>query len=100
MQQRHLPEYKRCPVTFLNSILGHTAEVFLNSEVNRLRVPEWPELSIRLVMPVALTVPGLREHLPLEWADRPDKVDRQFFWDVLSTLDHSFALALIADVGK
>ena len=100
LQQQYLPEFRKCPVDFIHSILGSRARVFQNSQVVRLRVPEWPEVSIRLVMPVALEVPRLRQYLPESWPDRPDKVDRQFFWDVLATLDRQFVVDLLADVGE
>ena len=100
LQQRYLPEFKKCPVQFIHSILADASRVFHNNQVTRIRVPEWPEIGIRQIMPVALTVPHFRQYLPESWPERPDKVDRQFFWDVLATLDQQFVLSLIEDIGS
>jgi hypothetical protein len=63
-------------VQFIHSILADSARVFQHSEVTRVRVPEWPEIGIRKVMPLALEVPRFRQYLPEGWPDRTEKVDR------------------------
>ena len=100
LQQRYLPDFKKCPVHFIHGILAEQARVFEHGQVTRVRVPEWPEIGIRQIMPLALTVPRFRQYLPDGWPDRPEKVDRQFFWNVLATLDQPFVLALIEDIGR
>ena len=59
-----------------------------------MRVPLWPELSIARVWPDAITIPGLQDWFPDEWRGAK-RVDRKFFWAILTTEHPRYVEALI-----
>ena len=59
-----------------------------------MRVPLWPELSVGRVWPDAISIPGFRDWIPDEWREAK-RVDRKFFWGILSTEHPQFVEALI-----
>ena len=48
-------------------------------------MPLWPELAVRHIYPQAMRIPGLNSYMPDEW-NHARRVDRKFFWALLSTL--------------
>ena len=99
MQQLFLPKLQFVKLSYLHGILRDEVRVFMNNEVRRISVPMWPELSVAKVMPLAKLIPGFFDYVPPEW-EQLLKVDRDFFWAIMVTLDPQFVMELINDVRE
>ena len=69
-------------------------QCFKKSEVHEFYVPMWPELSIRLMFEHAARVKGFLARMPDDWTTTR-KVERRYFWAVLSTLAPKFVEQMI-----
>lgn len=63
-------------------------------DVKPLKVPIRPELSVANIWPDAIRIPGVLDHFPDEW-EGARRVDRKFFWVVLSSLHPQYVQHLI-----
>ena len=63
-------------------------------DIKPLKVPIRPELSITTVWPDAVQIPGVLDFFPDEWAGAR-RVDRKFFWMILSSLHPEYVKHLI-----
>ena len=60
------------------------------------RIPNWPELSVRNVYPVATRLPGVLERLPDEWTGNL-RTDKNFFWCTVRAQHPRWVMALVND---
>ncbi len=70
---------------FMRQILRGDKLWLRQDQVVLVGVPLWQELGIDRIWPRAMLVEDLRRFLPDEWAS-PKKVERDFFWGVLTTI--------------
>ena len=87
MSQRHIQK-----------ILCQQKKVLPLSKVVHLEVPYWPELSAERIWPEAVKIPTFLDYVPDEW--KATRLDRGYFWAVLSTLAPSYVTALVEDCRK
>ena len=85
---------------FLQAILSNQKRHLRKSQVRHLRIPLWPELGIVKVFEEAAKLPGFLDHIPEEWRADAKKVERSFFWAVLTTLAPEYVEELVLDVRK
>ena len=62
-------------------------------------VPMLPELAVPKLWDDALKIPGVRDYLPDNWRDA-HRIDRDFFWIVVGTLNEAWVKAIIEDCYK
>ena len=79
---------------FLQLILVGRKRVMLAVDCSPLKVPIRPELSVANVWPDAIRIPGVWDYFPNEW-EGARRVDRKFFWAVLSTQHPDYVKHLI-----
>ena len=65
-----------------------------------LKIPLWAELSVARIWPQAAELPEFLPHMPDEWRQDLKKVERSFFWAVLTTLAPEFVEQLVLDVRQ
>ena len=91
----YLPREDYCTLHFLQQILGGDKQVLRSDQVaQKLNVPNWPELSVRKVWPMAIRFPLFKTRTPDEWYGNL-RTDRQFFWTILFSVSDSFVIRLV-----
>ena len=91
-----LPLLKNCPLVFIQKIVNGKKLVIFKKNRKSYTVPYWEELSVDKQWDAACTVKDFLRHMPDEW-DTAKKVERAFFWDVLSTLAYDYVDALVTE---
>ena len=70
--------------------------VFFVRDRKSILVPFWEELSVDKTWDNACTIKDFSKYMPDEW-NCAKKVERKFFWDVLSTLSYEYVDQLIEE---
>ena len=70
---------------------------YLISDVNQLKVPLVPELSMANIWPKAMQITDFFKYMPDDWANGHHRTDRAFFFGVLATKAPGFVEQLILD---
>ena len=92
----HLPSRKACSLQFLQQLAEGTKKMVDRAKVPANRVPQWPELAVRLLSPNVLADPQLKDYFPDKF--RAGKApERDFFWGVLFAVNPLFARAIIKE---
>ena len=60
----HLPSRKACSLQFLQQLAEGTKKMVDRAKVPANRVPQWPELVVRLLSPNVLADPQLKDYFP------------------------------------
>ena len=100
LQQLYLPREKSTPLLFLQGILSNEKRHLRKGQVRLLKIPLWTELSVARIWPQATELPDFLLHMPDEWQQDLKKVERSFFWAVLTTLAPEFVEELVLDVRR
>ena len=74
--------------------------VFDVYETKSVDAPKIPELSVKRIWPIAITVPGFIDYMPRDWTGTNHKVDRDYFYKVLATINLEFTVELIPDIRR
>jgi len=70
------------------------------SEVPLLRVPSWPELSVKNIWPVVSGLPNLQDYFPDNFDPYSPRVDRRFFWGIIGAVYPGLIKDLVEDCRK
>jgi len=92
-----LPKKDHSPLNYMQKILNHTKRYLTLQETRQFRVPLWPELSIARIWPQAKQLEHFILYMPDEWDTQPKKVERDFFWTILGSLQPDFVEHVIID---
>ena len=76
-----LPKLSKCKLVFLQGILYGQKSALRQTDVPAKTVPNWPQLSVKIVLPQVYDWEGVKEHLPDYNMDQLP--ERDFFWKVL-----------------
>ena len=79
---------------FLQQIVTGRKSYIMLVDIKPIKVPIRPELSVATVWPDAIRIPGVSDHVPDEW-DGGHRVDRKFFWGILTSLHPEYVQHLI-----
>ena len=96
-QQMFLPNFKSCPLGFLQDILTNSKTVYQRTDVKRFKIPLLPELGVANIWPEAIKLPMFANYMPNEWTSAK-KVERNYFWGVLIVLAEDYVVQLVQDV--
>ena len=80
----------------MQHILEGKKRCFRKWQITHLNVPSWPEFGIEKTYADACQVKDFARCMPDEW-DTARKIERAFYWDILSTLAQDYVTALILD---
>ena len=84
---------------FLQKVLERRRWAFRNWEIKSIRVPAHAEFGIERTYGQALSIKDFQKYMPYEW-DCARKIEREYYWDILSTLAHEWVYALVADCRR
>ncbi len=59
-----LPKLSKCKLVFLQGILYGQKSALRQTDVPAKTVPNWPQLSVKIVLPQVYDWEGVKEHLP------------------------------------
>ena len=99
VQHVELPSKSFCTLNFLQQLTREEKTPLSKGACRRYKVPNLPELSIKRMWPEALKDRTFLKFMPDEW-EGGKRVDRTFFWHVLTTLQPEYVDALIEDCRK
>ena len=91
-----LPDKKYCSLLFLQQIQAGMKLVFTQVQVNRVFVPKWPELSVKKMFPLFMTLPNARQYIPDDYCG-DSKTPRDYFMAIFSTVAPTFVCEIIKD---
>ena len=91
-----LPQKKNCTLVFVQLIVNNKKKAFFKWQRKSRPVPFWEELSIDNMWDHARTIKDFLDYMPDEW-NCPKKVERAYFWDVLTTLAYDWVDAVIKE---
>ena len=92
----HLPSRKSCSLLFLQQIAEGTKKTIERSKVPSNSVPQWPELSVKLLSSLVMADPVLRDYFPDKF--RSGKLpERDFFWGVVFAIKPAFGKAIVKE---
>ena len=93
----HLPSRKACSLQFLQQLAEGTKKMVDRAKVPANRVPQWPELAVRLLSPNVMADPKLKDYFPDKF--RAGKApERDFLWGENFAVKPLFARAVIKEV--
>ena len=81
----------------MQAVLLLTKPSLKTHEVSPVDVPLWTELSIANVWVLAMQIENFKDYLPADWKPANHKVERAFFWNILSALNPEFVDQLITN---
>ena len=84
---------------FLQKVLERTRWSFRKYQIKSVDVPAWPEFGIENTYGQAMMIKGFHKYMPLEW-DCARKIERDYYWDILSTLAQEWVLEFVADCRR
>ena len=88
--QLYLPERRFCSMDFLRGVLNGRKSVFKNSEVQRVKVPRYKQLTLEKVMQHCLDKPKILRYLPDFPVTSEAPCDREFLFTVVNTIDSNY----------
>ena len=92
----HLPSRKNCSLLFLQQMAEGTKKTIDRSKVPSNSVPQWPELSVKLLSSLVMADPVLRDYFPDKF--RSGKLpERNFFWGVVFAIKPAFGKAIVKE---
>jgi hypothetical protein len=92
----HLPSKKNCSLQFLQQLAEGSKKMVERAKVPANRVPQWPELSVKLLSPNVLADAQLKDYFPDKF--RAGKMpERDFFWGVIFAVKPLFGKAIIQE---
>ena len=92
----HLPSRKNCSLLFLQQMAEGTKKTIERSKVPSNSVPQWPELSVKLLSSLVMADPVLRDYFPDKF--RSGKLpERDFFWGVVFAIKPAFGKAIVKE---
>ena len=101
LQFVHLPRKQACTLLFLKAILEGSKKYLYQGQFKKFSVPVIEELGVKSMWPTAMTIPEFPDYVPDEWIEtKGKKADRTFFWEIVSTLQPEYVMALINDVQQ
>ena len=90
----HLPSRKNCSLLFLQQMAEGTKKTIERSKVPSNSVPQWPELSVKLLSSLVMADPVLKDYFPDKF--RSGKLpERDFFWGVVFAIKPAFGKAIV-----
>ncbi len=63
-----LPPKERTSLSFLQQVLSGEKELLMDEEVKRLKIPKWPELNVKALMPEVIKNAEVYKYLP-DWKE-------------------------------
>ena len=96
MQGYFLPDCKATTLLFLQQILAKKKNVFLQTQVNRVYVPKWAELSVAKMFDLFITLPNALTYIPDDYCG-DNKTPRDYFMAIFSTVAPLFVTTIIKD---
>ena len=93
-----LPSKNRCSLRFMQGILNGKKEYFVSSEIQKVFIPNYPELSVAKLIEKASQHPQVMRYLP----DREEKrkIEKEFVWHVLQKVAPDFVKQAITEAQK
>ena len=96
----YLPSIKATKVSFLRAILCKKKKALKQTNVNRVVVPFYDELSVKNIYPDAINDQLLRDYLP-DLEQNSNRIpERLFFFGILGTLKTDYLKKIIQDASK
>ena len=65
-----------------------------------MHVPNWPELSMQRRWEQCQQIPHIRDYFPENWYPDGSRVDRKYFWAIVSYLDDGFVMHLMEEIRR
>jgi hypothetical protein len=92
----HLPSRKNCSLLFLQQMAEGSKKTIERSKVPSNSVPQWPELSVKLLSALVMADPVLKDYFPDKY--RSGKLpERDFFWGVVFAIKPAFGKAIVKE---
>ena len=90
-----------CTLTYLQQVadVRSPKTALTRKTIKPFDVPQWPELSLEQMWPIACQIEQFQFYVPDHWT-HVRKVDRTYFWNVFSTLAYEYVQDLVDDVSK
>ena len=82
-----MPSLKRVTLSHIQDILSKKKKVLLLKDCCFLKVPSWPELSVKQCYEVVvINCPNVLEYLPSPTGKEQRLPERDFFWTIVYSL--------------
>ena len=95
-----LPKLAACSLRFLQQLLTGEKSCMERGSIPRIIVPNLPELAVKKVWSICMSMPDFKYYIPDNWAPEGRRNDRDFFWTVAAFIDYDFVVSLIKEARK
>ena len=89
-----LPQYKKCPLSFLRACMTKKKLLLKASECRTVNIPRYAEVSMKNLIAEAYHDPLVINYLP-DYENEDMKPDREYFYTVMSTLRFEFTHGIV-----